>query len=71
MFTTGRGGEVFSAFADDCMDGVDAFLFVVKWGRFKPEHERALDAFASNAGEDALVRCLCSRTLMGMTSMLS
>ena len=23
-------------------------------GRFKPEHERALDAFASNAGEDAL-----------------
>ena len=46
--------RLFGAFADDCMDGVDAFLFVVKWGRFKPEHERALDAFASNAGEDAL-----------------
>ena len=46
--------RLFSAFSEDCMDGVDAFLFVVKWGRFKPEHERALDAFASNAGEDAL-----------------
>ena len=46
--------RLFSAFSEDCMDGVDAFLFVVKWGRFKPEHERALDAFAANAGEDAL-----------------
>ena len=46
--------RLFGAFADDCMDGVDAFLFVVKWGRFKPEHERALEAFASNAGEAAL-----------------
>ena len=46
--------RLFSAFADDCMDGVDAFLFVVKWGRFKPEHERALEAFATNAGAEAL-----------------
>ena len=46
--------RLFSAFSEDCMDGVDAFLFVVKWGRFKPEHERALEAFATNAGAEAL-----------------
>ena len=51
---TDEVSRLFSAFADDCMDGVDAFLFVVKWGRFKPEHERALDAFAANAGAEAL-----------------
>lgn len=46
----------FSLFADDCPDGVDAFLFVVRYGRFKPEHEAALAAFARNVGDDAFSR---------------
>ena len=29
----------FSLFADHTPLGINAFLFVVRWGRFKPEHE--------------------------------
>lgn len=50
--------KLFGAFADECLDGVDAFLFVVKWGRFKPEHERALDEFVNNAGDGVLKHTL-------------
>ena len=50
-------GEVmvrFSAFADRAIGGIDCFLFVVRWGRWKPEHDAALGAFVRNAGESAL-----------------
>ena len=55
----------FSLFAEDCPDGVDAFLFVVRWGRFKPEHEKALGAFAANVGEAALKRTVLCFTHCG------
>mmetsp|Transcript_73874 Transcript_73874/g.153921 ORF Transcript_73874/g.153921 Transcript_73874/m.153921 type:complete len:288 (-) Transcript_73874:153-1016(-) len=44
----------FSLFADKTRDGIDVFLFVVRWGRFKPEHDAALNAFVRNCGEVAL-----------------
>lgn len=44
----------FSRFADHTPSGISLFLFVVRWGRFKPEHDAALDAFVANCGEDAL-----------------
>ena len=44
----------FSAFSNSAAEGIDVFLFVVKWGRFKPEHDEALAAFAMNCGEEAL-----------------
>mmetsp|Transcript_47063 Transcript_47063/g.87997 ORF Transcript_47063/g.87997 Transcript_47063/m.87997 type:complete len:257 (-) Transcript_47063:186-956(-) len=44
----------FSTFADAAAEGIDVFLFVVRWGRFKPEHDEALAAFAANCGEAAL-----------------
>ena len=44
----------FTLFATCTPLGINAFLFVVRWGRFKPEHEAALDAFLSNCGSDAL-----------------
>jgi hypothetical protein len=44
----------FSTFAEHTPQGIHVFLFVVRWGRFKPEHEAALSAFAANAGEAAL-----------------
>lgn len=34
--------------------GVDVFLFVLPWGRFKPEHEAALDAFVAHCGARVL-----------------
>lgn len=44
----------FTLFADRTSDGIDAFLFVVRWGRFKPEHDAALSSFVANCGEVAL-----------------
>lgn len=44
----------FSTFADLSPSGIDVFLFIVRWGRFKPEHDSALHAFAANCGESAL-----------------
>lgn len=44
----------FSAFAERAADGIDAFLFVARWGRFKPEHDAALAAFVANCGRTAL-----------------
>mmetsp|Transcript_119411 Transcript_119411/g.283486 ORF Transcript_119411/g.283486 Transcript_119411/m.283486 type:complete len:254 (+) Transcript_119411:88-849(+) len=44
----------FSTFSEAASEGIDAFLFVIRWGRFKPEHDEALAAFASNCGEAAL-----------------
>lgn len=44
----------FALFADRASVGIDAFLFVVRWGRFKPEHDAALSAFVANCGEAAL-----------------
>ena len=46
----------FSLFADDCADGVDAFVFVIRWGRFTAEKAGGLEAFKRNAGEAALQR---------------
>ena len=46
--------ERFRRFSEHTPLGIDAFLFVVRWGRFKPEHEAALDTFARNCGESAL-----------------
>lgn len=48
----------FSAFAEHTPDGIDAFLFVVRWGRWKPEHEATIDAFVANCGEQALRRTI-------------
>ena len=44
----------FSAFSDLTPSGIDVFLFVVRWGRFRPDHEAAVDAFVANCGESAL-----------------
>lgn len=44
----------FAAFSDLVPCGINMFLFVVRWGRFKPEHEAAFDAFCANCGEAAL-----------------
>mmetsp|Transcript_47018 Transcript_47018/g.125843 ORF Transcript_47018/g.125843 Transcript_47018/m.125843 type:complete len:288 (-) Transcript_47018:129-992(-) len=44
----------FALFADRATAGIDAFLFVVRWGRFKPEHDAALSAFVANCGEAVL-----------------
>lgn len=44
----------FLHFADLVPLGIHCFLFIVKYGRFKPEHEAAFDAFVANVGEDAL-----------------
>ena len=44
----------FSAFSDLTPFGIDVFLFVVRWGRFRPDHEAAVDAFVANCGESAL-----------------
>jgi len=46
--------ERFSLFADRTPNGIDIFFFVVRWGRFKPEHDAALDAFVANCGAGAL-----------------
>eukprot|EP00656_Telonema_subtile_P002473 TRINITY_DN11099_c0_g1_i3.p1 TRINITY_DN11099_c0_g1~~TRINITY_DN11099_c0_g1_i3.p1 ORF type:complete len:258 (+),score=46.71 TRINITY_DN11099_c0_g1_i3:60-833(+) len=46
--------ERFNKFSEHCAYGIDVFLFVVRWGRFKPEHEAAFDAFVANCGEAAL-----------------
>ncbi|KAJ1632254.1 AIG1-type guanine nucleotide-binding (G) domain-containing protein [Pavlovales sp. CCMP2436] len=44
----------FSAFAAHTPFGIDAFVFVVRFGRFKPEHEAAFGSFVANCGEGAL-----------------
>ena len=44
----------FARFANHAPRGVDAFVFCVRWGRFRPEHEAALDAFVRNCGDAAL-----------------
>ena len=54
-------GRVAKAFVDwgsacEASRGISVFLFVVRWGRFKPEHDEALAAFAANCGETALRR---------------
>ncbi|CAK9095857.1 Voltage-dependent L-type calcium channel subunit alpha-1F (Voltage-gated calcium channel subunit alpha Cav1.4) [Durusdinium trenchii] len=46
--------ERFSTFSEAAAEGIDVFLFVLRWGRFKPEHDEALAAFAVNCGETAL-----------------
>ena len=48
----------FAAFSDLVPCGIDLFVFVVRWGRFKPEHEAAVDAFVSNCGDSALSHML-------------
>ena len=55
----------FSEFAELTPCGIDAFLFVVRWGRFKPEHEAALAAFEANCGASALERTLLVFTHCG------
>ena len=47
-----------SAFSDLVPLGISCFLFVARYGRFKPEHEAAVDAFVRNVGEDALAHTL-------------
>ena len=54
----------FSAFSDDHVPlGINVFLFVARYGRWKPEHEAAMDAFVRNCGEAAL-----GHTLLVFTS---
>lgn len=48
----------FSLFSDLVPQGIDIFLFVLKFGRFKPEHQSALDAFVANCGESSLANTL-------------
>lgn len=45
-------------FADLVPSGISCFLFVVRFGRFKPEHEAAFDAFIANIGEAALAHTI-------------
>ena len=58
----------FSAFADLVPCGIDLFLFIVRWGRFKPEHEAAFDAFVANCGEAALGNTLLVFTSCGLSA---
>ncbi len=44
----------FSSFADLTPRGIDVFLLCIRWGRFRPDHEAAVDAFIANAGDAAL-----------------
>ena len=53
----------FSAFSDHVPLGINVFLFVARYGRWKPEHEAAMDAFVRNCGEAAL-----GHTLLVFTS---
>lgn len=58
--------ERFRSFGDHTPCGIDCFLFVVRWGRFKPEHDAALNTFFRNVGDDALphtVLCFTHCTL--------
>lgn len=48
----------FGLFSDYATAGIDSFLFVVRFGRFKPEHDASLAAFAANVGDAALARTL-------------
>ena len=48
----------FSLFSDLVPCGIDVFLFVVRYGRWKPEHEAAMDAFAANCGDSALANTI-------------
>eukprot|EP00933_Yihiella_yeosuensis_P072227 TRINITY_DN8056_c2_g1_i3.p1 TRINITY_DN8056_c2_g1~~TRINITY_DN8056_c2_g1_i3.p1 ORF type:complete len:318 (+),score=69.80 TRINITY_DN8056_c2_g1_i3:40-954(+) len=57
----------FSTFADRAEQGIDAFLFIVRWGRFKPEHDSALAAFAANCGETALRHTILVFTHCGLS----
>jgi len=66
----------FNTFGDLCPLGIDVFLFVVRWGRFKPDHEAAFDSFLANCGEDALRHTLlvfthCSLTQAELSSQLA
>ena len=44
----------FVRFGEHTPHGIDCFMFVMRWGRFKPEHEAALESFARNCGEGVL-----------------
>ena len=44
----------FRVFAHLAPCGIDCFLFIVRWGRFRPDHEAAVDAFVANCGDAAL-----------------
>lgn len=57
----------FSAFSDSAPEGIDAFIFVVRWGRFKPEHAIALAAFEANCGATALAHTILVFTHFGGT----
>lgn len=46
--------EQFNRFADKAHEGVHVFLFIVRAGRFKPEHDQTLTAFAQNCGQTVL-----------------
>jgi len=48
----------FSTFAAKTPAGIDAFLFIVRWGRFKPEHDAALSSFLANCGEEVLLHTI-------------
>ena len=58
----------FALFAESTPLGINAFLFVVRWGRFKPEHEAALEAFLANCGSDALAHMVLVFTHCSLTS---
>lgn len=52
----------FAAFSDSTPFGIDVFLLVVRFGRFKPEHEAATAAFLANCGDAALAHTLLTFT---------
>jgi hypothetical protein len=66
LHDTGMSAEQVSAafgeFAEHTPRGIDVFVFVVKWGRWKPEHDAALDAFLANCGEAATAHTLVAFT---------
>lgn len=66
----------FATFAEHTPHGIDAFLFVVRFGRFKPEHEAAVSAFVANCGEAVLAHTLlvftcCSRSQQELEAELT
>lgn len=47
----------FGAFSEHVPHGIDVFAFVVKWGRYKPEHRSAPAPYGSLTCRSSLGTC--------------
>jgi hypothetical protein len=66
----------FAAFSDHTPFGIDIFLLVIRFGRFKPEHEAAIAAFVANCGAAALAHTVltfthCAHTREDLEALLA